>query len=71
MGSAYLLNIVNPMVNPSTKPLVGAQALNVILWLRVRVRVTVWHRPKHGVVIVILILIIFLQARRWLLPSEL
>ena len=33
--------------------MVGAQALNVILWLRVRVRVrvTVWHWPKHGVVL--------------------
>ena len=46
-GSVCLVNTVNP----STKPVVGAQALNVTLWLRVRVRVTVWHWPEHGVVL--------------------
>ena len=36
------------IVNPSTKPVVDAQAPDMIPWLRVRVRVrvTVWHMPS-------------------------
>ena len=48
MGGVHLVN----SVNLSTKPVVDAQAPNVILRLRVRVTVTVelrcgHHRPKH------------------------
>ena len=43
-GGVCLVN----SVNPSTKPVVDTQVPNVILWLRVRVRVTVWHRPKQS-----------------------